>query len=130
MTRKLPARNRTGIHILDLYRKETGDDQVSINDIPSSIAENWRDDEYFVVSIDEEIARSSGKFLEYDTFYCEASLDVMSEFETLGIKDKGTEDTTLIISIDKDEILKEWIKQGYPEELRMPEETEPEESEN
>ena len=40
------------------------------------------------------------------------------------------EKSKLIISIDKDEILKEWIKQGYPEELRMPEETEPEESEN
>ena len=39
VTRKLPARNRTGIHLLDLYRKETGDDQVSINDIPRSIAE-------------------------------------------------------------------------------------------
>ena len=91
---------------------------------------NWRDDEYFVVSIDEEIARSSGNFLEYDTFYCEASLDVMSEFETLEIVDKDTEESKRIISIDKDEILKEWIKQGYPEELRMPEETEPEESEN
>ena len=39
VTRILPARTRTGIHILDLYRKETGDDQVSINDIPRSIAE-------------------------------------------------------------------------------------------
>ena len=129
-TRKLPKRNRTGIHILDLYRKATGDDQVSINDIPSRIAENWRDNEYFAVSINEKTARASGEFLEYDTFYCEASLDVMMEFETVEIVDKDTENPKLIISIDKDEILKEWIKQGYPEELRMPEETEPEESEN
>lgn len=130
VTRILPARNRTGIHILDLYRKETGDDQVSINDIPSSIAGNWRDNKYVSVSINEETARASGFFLEYDTFYCEASLDVIMVFETVEIVDKDTEDPKLLISIDKDEILKEWIKQGYPEELRMPEETEPEESEN
>ena len=129
-TRILPERNRTGIHILDLYRKKTGDNQVSINDIPSSIAGNWRDNKYVSVSINEETARASGGFLEYDTFYCEASLDVMMEFETVEIVDKDTENLKLIISIDKDEILKEWIKQGYPEELRMPEETEPEESEN
>ena len=130
VTRILPERNRTGIHILDLYRKETGDDQVSINDIPSSIEGNWRDNKYVSVSINEKTARASGEFLEYDTFYCEASLDVMMEFETVEIVDKDTEKPKLIISIDKDEILKEWIKQGYPEELRMPEETEPEESEN
>lgn len=130
VTRMLPERRRIGIHILDLYRRKTGDDHVSINDLPSSIAENWRDKKYVSVSINEETARASGGFLEYDTFYCEASLDVMMEFETVEILDKDTEDPKLIISIDKDEILKEWIKQGYPEELRMPEETEPEESEN
>ena len=129
-TRILPERRHIGIYILDLYRRETGDDQVSINDLPRSIAGNWRDNKYVSVSINEETARVSGGFLEYDTFYCEASLDVMMEFETVDIVDKDTEDPKLIISIDKDEILKEWIKQGYPEELRMPEETEPEESEN
>ena len=129
-TRILPERRHIGIYILDLYRRETGDNQVSINDIPSSIAGNWRDNKYVSVRINEETARASGGFLEYDTFYCEASLDVMMEFETVEIVDKETETPKLIISIDKDKILKEWIKQGYPEELRMPEETEPEETEN
>ena len=128
-TRILPERRHIGIYILDLYRRETGDNQVSINDIPSSIAENWRDDEYFAVSIDEETARSSGRFLEYDTYYCQASLDVMMAFETVKIVDKDTEVPKLIVSIDKDKILGEWIKQGYPEKLCPANKTEPEESE-
>ena len=128
-TRMLPERRRVGIHVLDLYRNATGDNQVSINDIPSNIAENWRDNKYFAVSIDEETARSSGRFLEYDTFYCKASLDVMMEFETVDIVDKDTEDPKLIVSIDKDKILSEWIKQGHPKTLSPANKTEPEESE-
>ena len=129
-TRILPERRHIGIHILDLYRRVTGDDQVNINDLPNSIAENWRDKKYFSISINEETARASAGFLEYDTFYCKASLEVMTEFETVEIIKKDTENPQLIISIDEDKILKEWIKQGYPKELRMPEETDPEESKN
>ena len=115
-TRILPQKGNVGIHILDLYRNKTGDDQVGIDDLPST-ARNWRDDKYFAVSINEETARSSGKFLEYDTFYCRVSLDLMKKFETVDILDNDTEEPKLIVSIDKDKILEEWIEQGYPEEL-------------
>ena len=125
-TRILPEKGKIGIYILDLYRKTTGDDQVGISDIPSNITKNWRDDRYFVVSIDEKTARSSGRFLDYDTFYCKASFDVMMKFEALDIQDRDAENPKLIISIDGDRILREWIKQKYPRELSMPEETESE----
>ena len=116
-TRILPEKGNVGIHILDLYREKTGDDQVSIDDIPS-VAKNWRSDKYFKVGINEETARSSGKFLEYDTFYCRVSLDLMKTFETVDIINDNAEDPKLVVSIDKDKILNEWIEQEYPEELQ------------
>lgn len=127
--RRLPEKSNVGIHILDLYRKKTGDYQVGINDIPTTIIRNWIDEDYVEVGIDEETARSSGRFLEYDTFYCHASFDLMKNFETVDILDENTEDPKLVLTIDKGRILKKWIEQEYPKELSPGNETELEEEE-
>lgn len=118
--RRLPKKGNVGIHILDLYRKKTGDDQVTLKDLPSVIAESWRDDGYFEVAIDEKTARSSGRFLESDTFYCFAEFYVMRKFEDVDIIDDNAEERKLILSIDKGKILSEWIKQKHPAELQLP----------
>ena len=125
--RILPKKNNVGIHILDLYRKKTGDCQVGINDIPTTITRNWMDEKYVEVGIDEKTARSSRRFLEYDTFYCHVSLDLMKNFETVDILDEDTEDPKLVLTIDKDRILEEWIEQGYPGKLCPENKTELEE---
>ena len=116
--RILPKKGVVGIHILDLYRKKTGDDQVTLKDLPSSIAKDWRDDEYFEATINEETARTSGKFLESDTFYCLAKFDLMKTFEDVDIIDDNTGEPKLLRFIDRDKILSEWIKQKYPKELQ------------
>ena len=126
-TRILPEKGNVGLHILDLYREKTGDDQVEIDDIPS-VVESWRNEKYIEIRIGEETARSSGKFLESDTFYCRVSLDLMMEFETLDTLDDNTEEKKLRLSIDRDKILDEWIEQEYPTELQPKEEIEPEEN--
>lgn len=115
-TSALPKKGNVGLYILDLYRETTGDEQVSIDDIPP-LVKNWRDDNYIAVEIDEETARASGKFRQYDTFYCKVELDLMKTFEILDILDPDSEECKLVISIDADKILEAWKTQEYPEEL-------------
>ena len=121
-TRILPKKRKIGLHILDLYREKVGNHEISIEEVPI-IEVNWRNDKYVEVKIDEQTARSSGKFQEQDTFYCQVSLDLMMKFEELTIVGDGKE-SKLILYIDGDKILGEWIQQEYPEELREPEQGE------
>ena len=128
-TRILPEKGNIGIHILDLYREKTGDYDVGINDIPPVMG-YWNDNKkYIEVNINEETARSSGRFLEYDTFYCHVSWDIMRNFESVDVLDPESENRRLFVSVDKNKLLDEWINQEYPEKLSPPNKTGAEELE-
>ena len=101
-----------GLNILDRYRDDINDQNVTIEDIPDLLE---RREDPTIIEIDEELARKSGRFKHRTKFKCWIKQDVMEKFEKIeNVSDDENEKLTIIV--DKKHLIDAWEKVGFPEE--------------
>ena len=101
-----------GLSILERYRNDIKDQDVTIEDIPNLL--EHREDPT-IIEIDEELARKSGHFKHRTKFKCWMKQDIMVRFEKIEtISSDKNEKMTVIV--DEKRLIDEWEKAGFPEE--------------
>ena len=101
-----------GLDILDRYRKDINDEDVTIEDLPDLI-ENRKDPT--TIEINEDIARKSGHFEHRTRFKCWINPNIMVKFEKIE-NVSSDENEKMKIIVDEERLIDEWEKAGFPEE--------------
>ncbi len=107
----------TGLYTFNLYRNHSGKTDISFSEFVNLNLEIdfWNQKKEFPVPISEEVTRDSGLFNHRRSFICWVSPEILKKFELADISVVDTKDKFLRVTLDFDELVKAWTKEGYSE---------------